>query len=203
MNILISIPPFLTLCCFLGLAVLTVIRGRRTKIYIHFFHSYLNISGKIWLIRLVYAFAFILMWFIPTPLYIESMQKHSFGFFAKGGALYPLFGIGSLCMTIIILTLIFQAIRNEKSSIQKNRLKYVFAGFGVMGVMNGLNVLPIMGYSIYPPGNFSFIPLIVFAIGLFKHDLLDMGMLIEKSLARARDLGYIFAMRLSGSMAAS
>ncbi len=229
MNLLISIPPFLTLCCFLGLAVLTVIRGRRTKtnilffvtcilgsflyidilfafnvksaelaltisridhffiiylfpIYIHFFHSYLNISGKIWLIRLAYLFAFILMWFIPTPLYIESMQKHTFGFFAKGGPLYPLFGIGSLCMAIIILTLIFQAIRNEKSSIQKNRLKYVFAGFGVMGVMNGLNVLPIMGYPVYPPGSFSFIPLVVFAIGLFKHDLLDMGILIKKSL---------------------
>ncbi|MBC8200166.1 MAG: GAF domain-containing protein [Desulfobacteraceae bacterium] len=229
MNLLINIPPFLTLCCFLGLAVLTVIRGRRTKtnilffitcilgaflyidilfafnvktaelaliisrvdhffiiylfpIYIHFFHSYLNISGKIWLIRLSYAFAFILMWFIPTPLYIESMQKHSFGFFAKGGVLYPLFGIGGLCVTIIVLTLIFQAILNEKKSIRKNRLKYVFAGFGVMGVMNGLNVLPIMGYSIYPPGSFSFIPLVVFAIGLFKHDLLDMGILIKKSL---------------------
>ncbi|MBU4345613.1 MAG: ATP-binding protein [Desulfobacteraceae bacterium] len=229
MNLLINIPPFLTLCCFLGLAVLTVIRGRRTKtnvlffitcilgsflyidilfvfnvksadtaltisridhffiiylfpIYIHFFHSYLNISGKKWLIRFAYAFAFILMWFIPTPLYIESMQKHSFGFFAKAGVLYPLFGIGSLCMTIIVFTLIFQAIRNEKSSIQKNRLKYVFAGFGVMGVMNGLNVLPILGYSIYPPGSFSFIPLVVFAIGLFKHDLLDMGILIKKSL---------------------
>jgi len=151
-------------------------------IYIHFFHSYLNISGKKWLIRLAYAFAFILMWFIPTPLYIESMQKYTFGFFAKGGVLYPLFGIGGLCVTIIILILIYQAIRNEKNSVQKNRLKYVFAGFGVMGVMNGLNVLPILGYSVYPPGCFSFIPLVVFATGLFKHDLLDMGVLIKKSL---------------------
>jgi len=229
MNIFISIPPFLTLCCFLGLAVLAVIRGHRTKVnilffitcmlgsflyidilfafnlkssemaltisridhffviylfpvYIHFFHSYLNISGKKWLIRAAYGFAFILMWFIPTPLYIESMQKHTFGLFAKAGVLYPLFGIGGLCVTIIVLRLIFQAIQNEKSSAQKNRLKYVFAGFGLMGLMNGLNVLPIMGYPIYPPGNFSFIPLFIFAIGLFKHDLLDMGILIKKSL---------------------
>ena len=229
MNIFISIPPFLTLCCFLGLAVLAVIRGHRTKVnilffitcmlgsflyidilfafnlkssemaltisridhffviylfpvYIHFFHSYLNISGKKWLIRAAYGFAFILMWFIPTPLYIESMQKHTFGLFAKAGVLYPLFGIGGLCVTIIVLRLIFQAIQNEKSSAQKNRLKYVFAGFGLMGLMNGLNVLPIMGYPIYPPGNFSFIPLLIFAIGLFKHDLLDMGILIKKSL---------------------
>jgi two-component system NtrC family sensor kinase len=56
------------------------------------------------------------------------------------------------------------------------------AGFGIMGVTNGLDVLPILGYSIYPPGNMSFIPLIIFAIGLFKHDLLDMGILIKKSL---------------------
>ncbi|MEA3429578.1 MAG: ATP-binding protein [Thermodesulfobacteriota bacterium] len=229
MNLFISIPPFLTLCCFLGLAVLTLMRGRRTKInilffiicilgsflyidilfafnlkspdlaltisridhffliysfpvYIHFFHTYLNVSGKFWLIRLAYAFAFILMWFIPTPLYIESMQKYSFGFFAKGGALYPLFGIGGLCMAIIVFTLIFQAIRNEKNIARKNRLKYVFAGVGLIGVMNGLNVLPILGYSVYPPGAFSFIPLVVFAIGLFKHDLLDMGILIKKSL---------------------
>ncbi|MBT8351224.1 MAG: GAF domain-containing protein, partial [Deltaproteobacteria bacterium] len=59
---------------------------------------------------------------------------------------------------------------------------YVLAGFGTMGLINGLDVLPILGYSVYPPGNLSFIPLIIFAVGLFKHDLLDMGILIKKSL---------------------
>ncbi len=51
-----------------------------------------------------------------------------------------------------------------------------------MGLMNGLNVFTIIGYSVYPPGNLSFIPLTLFAVGLFKHDLLDMGILIRKSL---------------------
>ena len=55
----------------------------------------------------------------------------------------------------------------EKSSIRKNKLKYVFTGFGFMGLMNGLNVLPILGYPVYPPGNLSFIPLIFFAVGTF------------------------------------
>jgi len=58
----------------------------------------------------------------------------------------------------------------------------MFAGFGFMGLMNGLNVFPVYGYSVYPPGNLSFVPLIIFAVGLFKHDLLDMGILIKKSL---------------------
>ncbi len=224
-----SIPPLLTLCCFFGLAVLTIFRGSRTKtnflffticilgsflyidilfafnvksekialwvsrtdhffivyvfpVYIHFFHAYLNISGRKWLIRSAYAYAFILMCVTPTPYYIESMQKHYFGYFAKGGIFYPFFGLAALFVTLYVLVLLLNAIRKETNSSHKNRLKYLFAGFGFMGLMNGLNVFPVYGYSVYPPGNLSFVPLIIFAVGLFKHDLLDMGILIKKSL---------------------
>jgi two-component system NtrC family sensor kinase len=224
-----SIPPFLTLCCLLGFAGLTVFRGKKTKVnilfllicilgsflyadiliifnvkspetalkisridhffiiylfplYIHFFHSYLKITQRKWIVRLAYAYAFILMWFTPTSIYIESMEKHFFGFFAKGGKLYPFFGMAGLFVTIYALIILYQAIQKESSSIHKNRLKYIFIGFGVTGLMNGLNVFPILGYSVYPPGNLSFIPFIVFAVGIYKHDLLDMGILIKKSL---------------------
>ncbi len=224
-----SIPPFLTLCCFLGLAGLTIARGRRTKtnflffvicllgaflyidilfafnvktaetallisridhffivylfpVYIHFFHTYLNISERKGLIGASYGYAFILMCFTPSALYITNMQKHYFGYFAKGGTLYPFFGFAGLFVTIYVLMQIHYTIRNETSNAKKNRLKYLFAGFGIMGLLNGLNIFPIYGYSIYPPGNLSFIPLIIFAFGLFKHDLLDMGILIKKSL---------------------
>jgi len=230
---LYSIPPLLTLCCFLGLVVLTVVLGHRrghwtkanllfliicifgsflnidilfafnTKsanaallvsridhlfivfsmpVFIQFFHTYLKTPDRKWLVYLAYAYSAFLVCLIPTPLYIESMQKHFFGFFARGGMLYPLFGVGGLFANIYILVLINSSIRREKSSIQKNKLKYVFAGFGIMGLINGLDVLPILGYSVYPPGNLSFIPLIIFAVGLFRHDLLDMGTLIKKSL---------------------
>jgi two-component system NtrC family sensor kinase len=224
-----SIPPLLTLCCLLGFAGLTVLRGRKTKVnilfllicilgsflyadiliafnvkspetalrisridhffiiylfplYIHFFHTYLKITNRKWILRLAYAYAFFLMWFTPTALYIESMEKHFFGFFAKGGKLYPFFGIAGLFVTIYALVILYQAIQKESSNVHKNRLKYIFVGFGVTGLMNGLNVFPILGYSMYPPGNLSFIPFIVFAVGVYKHDLLDMGILIKKSL---------------------
>ena len=224
-----SIPPLLTLICFLALAALAIFRGPRTQtnflflticilgsflyfdilfafntqskdmalrisrtdhffivyifpVYIHFFHAYLNISGRKWLINAAYAYAFILMCLTPTPFYIASMQKHYFGYFARGGVLYPFFGLASLLVTLYVLIQIYQAIRFETSSSHKNRLKYLFVGFGIMGLMNGLNVFTVSGYSLYPPGNLSFIPLTLFAVGLFKHDLLDMGILIKKSL---------------------
>ena len=150
--------------------------------YIHFFHLYCKIPGRKLLIYAAYIYAFIIMCFTPTSLYIESMQHFYFGFFAKGGVIFPFFGLGSLFVTIYVLVILCQAIRNEKESIQKNRLKYLLLGFGIMGVMNGLNTFTILGFPLYPPGNFSFIPLIIFAVGLFKHDLLDMGVLIRKSL---------------------
>lgn len=224
-----SIPPLLTLCCFVGLAAFTISRGRWTKtnilfliicilgtflyidiflafnvksaatallisridhffivylfaVYLHFFHAYLNISKRKWLIYAAYAYAFILMCLTPTSLYIVSVQQHYFGYFAKAGLLFPLFDAASLFVTIYVLILIFQAIRTEKSNTRKNSLKYVFAGFGIMGLMNALDVFPLHGYSVYPPGNASFIPLIVFAVGIYKHDLLDTEVLIKKGL---------------------
>jgi len=224
-----SIPPLLTLICFLALAALAIFRGPKTQtnflflticilgsflyfdilfafntqskamalrisrtdhffivylfpVYLHFFHAYLNISKRKWLIKAAYVYAFILMCFTPTPLYIASMQKHYFGYFARGGVLYPFFGLAGLVVTFYVLIQLYQAIRFETSNSRKNRLKYLFAGFGIMGLMNGLNVFTINGYSLYPPGNLSFIPLVLFAVGLFKHDLMDMGIFIKKSL---------------------
>jgi len=224
-----SLPPFLTLCSFLGLAGLTFRRGLKKKVnllfgllcllgallyidiliifnvqnpqvalwssridhifvlytiplYIHFFHAYLGITSRRWLIKAAYGYAFILMWFAPTAWCIESMDRHFFGYFGRGGRLYPLVGLGALGATLYSLKLILDAIGQARSSVQKNRLKYILAGFSLMGLMNSLNSLALLGYSIYPPGNFSFIPLLVFAFGLFKHDLLDMGLLLKKSL---------------------
>jgi len=229
MKTIYSIPPLLTLICFAGLAVLTLLRGRKTKtnilfiilctlgsflyldillvahvesaetaltisridhffivflipVYIHFFHTYLNVSGRRWLVPAAYIYALILAGFTPTAYYIESMQPQFYGFFAKGGIVYPFFGLGAVFVTVYILIVLAQAVRAANNSAKKKRLKYVFAGLGLMGLMNSLDILPLLGYSIYPPGNLSFVPLIIFGIGLFRHDLLDTGFLLKKGL---------------------
>ncbi len=224
-----SIPSLLTLACFMGLGVLSVLRGRRTRVnflfgllcvlgcflyidivlisnvrsataalwisrtdhffivytipvYIHFFHTYLGIEKRRWLIRIAYGYAFVLMWFALTPLMIESMQQHYFGYFGKGGMLYPLISAGAGFATLYSLVQIYLAMGTAENNARKNQLKYVFVGFGCMGLMSSINVLPLLGYAVYPPGNLSFLPLIVFAFGIFRHDLLDMGILLRKSL---------------------
>jgi two-component system, NtrC family, sensor kinase len=226
---LYSIPPFLTLLSFLGLAVATLKQGRLKKAdvlfcvicllesflyidillvfhvrsaqtalfisrtdhlfvvylfsaYLHFFHAYLGVKKRKWLIYAAYACSFVLMWITRSPHYIESMHRYEFGYFARGGSLFPLFGVSALLATGYALYLIHRAIRLEKSDVGKYKLKYMFAGFGIMGLLNTLTILPVMGYAVYPPGNWSFIPLIIFGFGLFKHDLLGRGALIQKGL---------------------
>ncbi len=229
MNIVYSIPPFLTLCCFIFLAFLSAVRGKKNRInrlfliicilciflytdillifnikssetaliisrldhffivyliplYIHFFHAYLRITKRNWIILAAYLYAFVLMCFSQTPFIISEMQRHSFGFYGKGGSLYFLIGIGAAFSVVYVLTLIYQAMSKETSGIQKSRLKYIFFGFGFLGILTGFNTLPLLGYPVYPPGNFGFIPLAVFGTGLFRYDLFDTGMLIRKSV---------------------
>ncbi|CAB5086594.1 hypothetical protein D3OALGA1CA_4102 [Olavius algarvensis associated proteobacterium Delta 3] len=149
-------------------------------VYIQFFHAYLNIHNRKWLERLAYLYAVGLMAISQSPVYLKTMQQHFFGMFARGGPLYPFFGVGGIGVTIYVLALLYRAAGQETRSTQKNRLRYVLVGFGWMGFLHGLNALPRMGISIYPPSGLSFIPLVVFAVGLFRCDLLDMGMLIRK-----------------------
>jgi two-component system, NtrC family, sensor kinase len=163
-------------------------------VYVHFFHVYLKVKKRQWLIYAAYAYSFVLMWLTRSPRYIESMHAYEFGYFAKSGSLYPFFGMSTVFATVYTLYLIHRAIRHEKSDIGKYRLRYIFAGFGILGLLNAGNVLPIMGYPVYPPGNWSFIPLVIFGFGLFRHDLLGKGALIQKGLIYTLFTSFLTAM---------
>jgi len=226
---LYSLPPLLSITCFILLAILTLAKGARTRtnrlfftlcllasliysnalfssitrsaqnallvsrlehlaiplllpVYIAFFQEYLQIAGGRRIVRFTAGYAVLLVLLAPTSLYIPHVVKRSYGYVAAAGPLYVLFALGEAATTVYILTLICRSIQQAKTGARKNRLKYVLVGFGSLGLLNGFNFLPIHGVPLYPPGNFSFIPLAVFAVGLFKHDLLDMGILVKKSL---------------------
>ena len=151
-------------------------------VYLHFFYAYLEINKDKWVLWLAYAFAFVLMWFTQSPLFIQSLKHHYFGYFPLGGPLYPLFGISSLAVMVYVVVLTARTIQRTKSATRKNQLKYLLAGFGLLGLLNIFSFLPIWGMSFYPLGNLSFIALIIFGFGLFKHDLMDWGVFIRKGL---------------------
>lgn len=147
--------------------------GFLVPLYIHFFHRYLGLSPPPCLIPTSYGVAVLLMCLAPTPWYISTMESHAFGFFAKAGPLYSLFGLSWFGAAVYVTSRVYHVMREEKDRHRKTQLWFVFAGFGGLGVLNGLNFFPIHGVSVYPPGNFGFIPLAVFAYGLFRHNLFN------------------------------
>jgi two-component system NtrC family sensor kinase len=151
-------------------------------LFIHFYHRYLGIEGRHWLVRLAYLYAALLSATAMGDSLIADVCRFSFGYFGQAGPLYPWMAAGAVLATLYNLSMIYRALVIEPNGARRNRLRYIFVGFGALGILSSLNFLPLFGYPLYPPGNFGFIPMAVLAAGLFRHDLLDSGLLIRKSL---------------------
>jgi len=151
-------------------------------LYVHFLHAYLGISGRGWLLGVFYAVPGALVWFGGTPLLIESMYRFPFGYFGQAGTLYPVVALAAICATAYgSWIMVFEMLQIRDRTLRR-RMKYLLAGFVSIAVLTGLNFLPLYGYTLYPPGNFCFVPLLIFAVGLFRYDLLNMGLLIKRGL---------------------
>jgi two-component system NtrC family sensor kinase len=151
-------------------------------LYVHFLHAYLDIRQRRWVLWVFYAVPGVLVWFGMTPLLIASMQRYAFGYFGRAGKLYPLVALAAVLATLYGGWILWRALSKSPDRNQRRRLKYLWTGFVSMAVLTGLNFIPLYGYPLYPPGNFCFIPLLIFAVGLFRHDLLNMGLLIKRGL---------------------
>jgi C4-dicarboxylate-specific signal transduction histidine kinase len=151
-------------------------------LFLHFFHVHLKIRRRPWLLGIAYGYAALLALLAPGETMIAAVHHFSFGYFGQAGSLYPLMAAGVVLVTAYNLFVIHRTIANTAGNIEKNRLMYVLVGFGTLSILSSLNMLTTFGYNLYPPGAFGFIPMTVFAVGVFKYDLLDMDLLIRRCL---------------------
>jgi signal transduction histidine kinase len=149
-------------------------------LFTHFFHRYLGVSNRRWLLTALYTHSCCLFFTLPTPLYFTGIQKFPFGYMGRGGILYP-YAVHA-GVTLYCAGLLIGYIRRARQRFRRIQYQYVLAGFGTVGLLNGANMIATMGYPLYPPGCWSFVPLIVFTAGILRHDLLDMGILLKNSL---------------------
>lgn len=150
-------------------------------LFIHFFHLYLGMDHRRSVIRFAYGYAALVAACAPWGGWIiADTRSFSFGYFGQGGPLFILMGIGAVLATAYNVIILYRAIRRESRSIYKNKLHYLFIGFGLLGILTTLNCLTLFGVPVYPPGAFGFIPLIIFAAGFFRYDLLDSGVFLRK-----------------------
>ncbi len=151
-------------------------------IYLHFIYTLLSVKKRKWLIPATYLFSFILMFFTQSQYYLVGTHRYYFGFFAKGGPLFYLFISINSIVFLYCLYLFVEKMGEEMTPVSRNKINYAFLGFGIQVILALLDAVPISGVEMYPPGNFGFVPMIILAYGVLKHDLLDMEFLIRKSI---------------------
>ncbi len=149
-------------------------------LYIQFTHAFLCIRNRRALEWVSYGITLILFYFVPSNLFFSGFYEYAFGRIARGGPLFMLFAVMAVASVLYCLVILVRGGKQAVDSQQKNRIKYVTGGLGLGALLLSFNVFPVMGFHVYPMGQFNFIPAVILAFGVLKYDLLDMGVLIRR-----------------------
>jgi PAS domain S-box-containing protein len=117
-----------------------------------------------------------------TDWYIKGLHTYSWGYIARGGPAFQVFGLYSMIMVGYCMYQLFQRLHFENNPVKALKFKYLLLSFGLSGFLTFLNLPAINGIDFYPLGNLTFIPLAVMAYGLLRHRLLDMRRMLHTTL---------------------
>ena len=122
-----------------------------------------------------------------TPLYINGLYEYPWGYYPKAAAgeiVMLFFSIFLALFLIIKFWFYMKAYSGELSSIEHNRMRYVFYSLFFTTLII-IDYLPTCGINVYPfIGSFSYILfIIILAYATIKHKLLDIDIILKKGIA--------------------
>lgn len=152
---------------------------------VHFFYVYTPAIALLYCFRITnhkgkrmviaaFIMSFLFSLTTPTHYYIPSLNEYSWGYMGKGGPAFVAFGVYAASILVYLAFFFVKKIRTEQRRMVRLKLKYIIASFLISGLLSLMNYPAIIGIDIYPPGNFSFIPLSFLAYGVLRYRLLDM-----------------------------
>ncbi len=151
-------------------------------VYLHFTYAFLKMTRQRWVVVIAYAFSGCLSLFTQGEYYIAGVTQYFFGYYARGGPLIYGFGAASTLSVVFCLYLLFRGLDQEQDPDRKNKIKYIILGLGMAALLAQFDLLPLAGIASYPLGNLVFIPMFILGFAVLKHDLLDLGFVIQKGL---------------------
>lgn len=157
---------------------------------LHLIYIIIRRKIKWWLIYAAYIIALIMMSATQTTYYIHGMYHYYWGYYADGNFLFNVFALFFLLSLGYGIALLISAYKQSNNLFQKHRLYYLALGFAVSGALYVGDIFTLEGYEIYPPGNFVFIPLLLWAYALFRQNLNDVLQITRTFL---RYVGLLFA----------
>ncbi len=151
---------------------------------IAFVHYLLKIHRNDILLVLL-AVSALFSWTTQSDFYIVGLYKYSWGYIAKGGPAFQLFGIYGFVSLIYSVILFRRRLKVETDPKLRAKFTYVAAAFGLAAVLTFLNIPAMHGVDFYPPGNFSFLPMAILAYALLKYRVVQIRSLLQSSVLRA------------------
>lgn len=110
-----------------------------------------------------------------TDYYIYGLWEYPWGYIAKGGIMLQLFGALSFLMIVYAVVIFIRRFKIVTDKNERLKLKYLMFSMTVIAILTLLNIPAMNGINIYPPGNFSFIPMILMAWGIFRYDIIRVN----------------------------
>ncbi len=157
------------------------LKSRRTKITILLFYSFSTI--------------FTILLFISSLL-VLGLYQYKWGYYPKAGMLHPVFLIYFIAVfnfCIARLYLYYRKHKKELSEKQKLQLKYLFIAYVITSLGVG-DFLPTYGIQYRPLGYITiFVWVIITAYTIIRHQLLDIEVIIKKTLVFTGLLAAVFA----------
>ncbi|OPY92180.1 MAG: Sensor protein ZraS [Syntrophaceae bacterium PtaU1.Bin231] len=149
-------------------------------VFLQFVHAFLGIrSRRKWEIG-VYGISAAFSLTVPSPEFISEFHESPFGRIGRAGAAFHSFSVFAIAVIAYVLFLLVRSLHEAADAFSRHRIRYVLGGAGTAVALLGLNVLPVWGLAIYPPGHFSFIPAAFLAYGALKYDLLGVGSVVRR-----------------------
>ncbi len=157
--------------------------------YAHFTSKFLGLKNRLFLI-IVYSLGiiFILM-SVFTNNIIDGFYIYFWGAYPKAGSLFSFYWFYALSCFAYCLVRLYQAsygvLTSTYSSTERNRIKHVFWAY-LLGNFGAFDFIPSYGFESYPFGCFNIAIFIsVLAYAIIRHQLLDIEVIIKKTLVFA------------------
>jgi signal transduction histidine kinase len=137
---------------------------------------------KVWNICNYIYGVFVCILIIKTDFIVSGVYSYYFGPYPKAGKLHPLFISYFIFLILIQIKFLFDALKDPSDQRSAHQIKYILIGYFMMSLAS-FDFLPNYGIEFYPSGFlFSSIFALLVCYAIVKHELMDIKIVIRKSL---------------------
>lgn len=163
----------------------------------HFVREFLNIKNKVWILWIFYSLslAFLCLALFHNEL-IRGVYLYPWGYYPRAGAYHPIF-MGYIFVetgySLVLLYKKYKGYNPELSQLEHERVRLVYYAFA-LGHIVLINFLPTYGIDIYPLAHLYMVILfVVISYAIVRHQLMDIEVIIRKTLVFTGLLVSVFA----------